>query len=113
MNLDAHLWAVEEFGAADLGDARRTQRLIRIAQDRAARPTASISGSCLESTACKATYRFFEHDRIQRESIVTSHRHVTIDRLAQPHGAVVLAVQDTTELDYTGHPATTGLILQP
>ena len=35
-------WVSEELGAANLGDARRTQRLIRIVEDLAAKPNASV-----------------------------------------------------------------------
>lgn len=41
MNDDA-VWAEEEFGEADLGDARRTIRLVRLATMLGAQPGASL-----------------------------------------------------------------------
>lgn len=35
-------WAEEELGSADLGDARVSRRLVRLAEDLSANPTASI-----------------------------------------------------------------------
>ena len=59
-----------------------------------------------DSAVLKAAYRFFDNDHIQVDAILVSHVHATTRRLgAVP---VVLAVQNTTYLDWTDHPATTG-----
>jgi hypothetical protein len=55
----------------------------------------------------KAAYRFFDNEAIDPQAILESHVLATSDRLA--HVSRVLAVQDTTELDWTTHPATTGM----
>ena len=39
-------WAAEEFGTAELGDARLTKRLVKVATDLAEKPTASLPGAC-------------------------------------------------------------------
>jgi hypothetical protein len=55
----------------------------------------------------KAAYRFFNNDGIVPQDILQSHVEATYTRLgAVP---VVLAVQDTTEVNWTRHPATEGL----
>ena len=41
--LDAQGWANQEFGNCDLGDPRRTRRLVKIVSDQAAQPTGSYS----------------------------------------------------------------------
>ena len=46
-------WAVTEFAEADLGDARRTQRLIRVATRVAQQPLASFLPSCDTMTELK------------------------------------------------------------
>lgn len=100
-------WAENEFGHAKLGDTRRTKRLVHMAEQRAKQPNASIpqmSGSLAEVSAA---YRFFDNEHIQAEPILASHVQATRERITGH--AVVLAVQDTTELDYTTHPATQGL----
>jgi len=100
-------WAEEEFAAADLGDARRTNRLIALADTFARRPSASLPHAAQDKAMLKAAYRFFDTDAIEPDAILTSHISATQDRCASV--PLVLAVQDTSELDWSQHPATTGL----
>jgi hypothetical protein len=100
-------WAMTEFGAALLGDARRTARLVRVAETLGARPSASLPDACADRAQLKAAYRFFANDAVEPAALLAPHAEATIARLAQQ--ALVLAVQDTTELDFTHHPATSGL----
>jgi hypothetical protein len=104
---DHNRWAFLEFCRADLGDVRRKQRLIQLASQRCASPNASIVQSCGSSSAAKAAYRFYDNDAIEPKSILASHQQATVERMSSK--SLVLAVQDTTELDYSHHPATEGL----
>ena len=100
-------WAEEEFGAADLGDARRTARLVQLAAALGAQPHASLPQATHTSALRKAAYRFFGSQYVASETILASHVHATQQRMqAVP---LVLAVQDTTLLDYTPYPDTDGL----
>lgn len=100
-------WAEVEFGNADLGDPRRTRRLIEIATARAQRPSVSLP-QCFENTAAlKAMYKFCDNEHVDRDAVLASHYQATTQRVANV--PVVLALQDTTELDFTHHPATQGL----
>ncbi len=107
MNPETQSWAEHEFGDADLGDSRRTQRLVKLAEQRGAQPNASITQSCGDKASAKAAYRFYENDAISTTGILSSHEEATQSRMS--HESVVLAAQDTTQLDYTHHPATEGL----
>jgi hypothetical protein len=100
-------WAAYEFAEADLGDARRTQRLIDLAETLGQRPTASLPEACGDAATLTAAYRFFDNDDIPAEAILTSHVQATDTRLREQ--PLVLAVQDTVYLDWTHHPATEGL----
>ena len=100
-------WAEEEFGAAELGDERRTARLVDLARTFAERPSVSLPEACEDGAQLKAAYRFFANEEIKPAAILASHVEATVTRMAAV--AVVLAVQDTTLLDFTGHSATTGL----
>ena len=100
-------WAVREFAETDLGDARRTQRLVALATLLAQRPGASLPKACGSRARLKAGYRFFDNAAIEAQALLASHVAATTTRLAAVPR--VLAVQDTTELDWTAHPATTGL----
>lgn len=100
-------WAVHEFADADLGDERRTTRLVELAYALGQHPTAALPEACGTSSMLKAAYRFFDNDGIVPQDILQSHVEATYTRLgAVP---VVLAVQDTTEVNWTRHPATQGL----
>jgi len=97
-------WAEEEWGAVDLGDRRLNQRVRRIAKAFYARPQAAIPQACATRAEAKATYRFFDHPATSLAQVLAPHYAATQARLRQE--AVVLAVQDTTSLNYTAHPAT-------
>ena len=103
---DAH-WAVTEFAEADLGDVRRTHRLVALASVLAQHPPAALPEACGDPAMLKAAYRFFDTEAIDPQDILLSHIEATYDRLASV--PVVLAVQDTTEVNWTRHPATRGL----
>ena len=100
-------WAVNEFADADLGDVRRTKRLVELAHVLAQRPTAALPEACGDGAMLKAAYRFFSNDDIEPQDFLYSHIESTYSRLDKV--PLVLAVQDTTEVDWTGHPATKGL----
>lgn len=100
-------WAVTEFATAELGDARRTQRLVEVATVLAQHPTAGLPEACGSRAALKATYRLLANAAIAPADLLASHVSATYERVVRV--PVVLAVQDTTEVDWTGHPATTGL----
>ncbi|MBI3329527.1 MAG: transposase [Nitrospinae bacterium] len=104
---DDDAWAVTACADADLGDARRTQRLVELATVFAQRPGASLPEACGNRAMVKAAYRFFDNEAIDPQDMLVSHVVATVDRLAA--APRVLAVQDTTELDWTAHPATKDL----
>jgi transposase-like protein/transposase Tn5 family protein len=100
-------WAALEFGDADLGDSRRTARLVQLATAVGAQPTASLPEASDDPAMLKAAYRFFDNDAINPNAMLASHVQATTARLRTVR--LALAVQDTTLLDWTHHPATTGL----
>lgn len=100
-------WAEQEWGAAPLGDARLVARLLTLGRDRYARPQASIPQTCGSRAKTKAAYRFFEHKDATLQNLLAPHSAATIQRMAQEK--VVLAIQDTTSLNYSTHPATENL----
>lgn len=62
------------------------------------------SGSAAES---QNIYRFWANERVKPEQILASHRPSVVGRANQQ--AVVLAIQDTTDLDFSGLKQTSGL----
>jgi hypothetical protein len=68
---------------------------------------ASIVQCCEGWAATKAGYRLLSNESVGWTAILEPHRVKTVARMAD-YGRV-LCIQDTTELDFTGHPGTRGL----
>jgi hypothetical protein len=100
-------WADEEWGHAALGDTRLVQRLVSLGRDRYAHPQANIPQTCGSRSKTKAAYRFFDHERVTLQNLLAPHIESTTKRVAKEK--VVLAIQDSTSLNYGTHPATEGL----
>ncbi len=100
-------WAEEEFGGAALGDRRLRQRLLTLARDFYARPQGNLPQLCQSRAKTRAAYRFFQHRQTEMDRLLQPHYQATQQRLANQK--VVLAVQDSTSLNYSTHPATQGL----
>lgn len=100
-------WAEEEFGTAELGDERRVKRLMTIARDFYLRPQANVPQACQSRAKTKAVYRFFDDKNNRMEKILEPHYEATLNRINSEK--IVLAVQDTTSLNYSTHPATENL----
>lgn len=107
MNDESLSWAEAEFGAAELGDIRRTNRLVELATVLGAQPHASLPQATEDMAQLKAAYRFFSSHYVEPDAMLASHVQATQRRMrAVP---LVLAVQDTTLLNYSHFPDTEGL----
>ncbi len=100
-------WAEEEFGGAELGDQRLTERLVQLAGVLGEKPQSSLPDASGEPATLKAAYRFFDNEGVTPAGMLHSHIEATYRRMARVER--VLAVQDTTYLDWTAHPATEDL----
>jgi hypothetical protein len=60
-----------------------------------------------DTTTSQAIYRFFSNPQVQPSQILGSHRAGVLSRIQAC--STVLAIQDTTDLNFTSHPKTTGL----
>jgi len=100
-------WAMKEFSGAGFPDCRLLKRAQLIMTQFAKQPTASIPQACGRWADIKAAYRFFDNNSIDPQTLLEPHRRATVARM-QEHD-VVLAVQDTTSLNYSTHPQTRGL----
>jgi hypothetical protein len=104
---DTQDWVLAEFGSVRLGDARRDVRLVELARQLGERPEASLPQALEDAAALKAAYRFFDNADFAHEKILAPHVASSIERMRGQE--VVLAVQDTTFIDYSSHPHTEGL----
>jgi hypothetical protein len=100
-------WAEEEFGGCDLPDARLQTRLLSLARDFYARPQANVAQACASRAKTKAAYRFMDHEQTTIDTLL--HPHFLATEVRVRTEAIVLAVQDTTSLNYTAHAATEGM----
>lgn len=100
-------WVEDELGKADFGDLRLRKRLLTIARDFYSLPQGSVAQACESRAKTKAAYRFFENSETTMDRVIKSHYEATLGRVAREQ--IVLAVQDTTSLNYSTHPATENL----
>ena len=91
------------FANADLGDARRTRRLVATARCDAAK-TGRLAASEAETTPkdLRAFYRLMNCDEVTHEAILEPHREAVFDKIVK-RKSPVLILHDATELDFTSH----------
>lgn len=100
-------WAWEQFGSADLGDFRRTKRLVRLAAQMAGNSSGTIPQQTQTTADMKAAYRLFATSEVTHEAICGPHFEQT--RAAASRLPVVFLIQDTAQLNFTTHPHCEGL----
>lgn len=100
MDKVAQRWTNEEFADLNLGDARLNKRARTLMDTFSAKPTASIPEACDSWSETCAAYRFLSNPDVTWEGILAPHWARTQERMAGH--AVVLCIQDTTELDFNG-----------
>lgn len=103
--VDNDQWVEGNFGSCELGDARRTKRLLTMARNVLAAPEKSIPQQNVEWSDVKAAYRFLDNENNTFERIATPHWQQT--RETQP--GRYLLISDTTDVNHFSHEATTGL----
>jgi len=100
-------WARQQFGQAQLGDKRRTDRVVAYAMAAAKAPSQSIPQQCGGAwDRIKGAYRLFDNQQVNFDKLQQPHRRQTMAAASQ--SAVTLFVHDTTVLSFN-HPATTDL----
>ena len=100
-------WAQQQFAQVVLGDVRRTRRAVKLATQMATQPQVSWPKQAGTWAATKAGYRWFDNDDVTFEALQTQHWAQT--RAAAATRAVVLHIQDGSQLDYSGPRARDGL----
>lgn len=93
-------WAQLEFGSVELGDRRRTNRLVDMATHLAQNPGGTLPQAFDSWAELKAAYRFLDQPRNGWEEISAAHWQRT--RAGCSEAGEYLLIEDTTDLDYTG-----------
>jgi hypothetical protein len=94
--IDTTDWAEQQFADCQLGDQRRTRRLMQVAEKVANDPSASFPDQMKSWGDLKAAYRLFACEDVTFEAIAEPHWQQT--RAVEPGRYLVLA--DTTEIDF-------------
>jgi hypothetical protein len=103
----AEEWVVRTFSTAELGDVRRTDRLLKIASALADNPSASLPQALETWGETLAAYRLLGNDAISYQDILLPHWSQVSHEATQCSRTLLLA--DTTEFDFSSHPALKGL----
>jgi len=94
---DSQVWAEQQFGECDLGDVRRTRRVVEYAARQAEQPSASTNAACGgDDAAAEGAYRMIRNSRIEPAALEKGPFEWTARRCVERE--VVLAIQDTMTL---------------
>ena len=85
----AAAWAASEFGSADLGDIRRTRRLVAMARGAALRPSGKVSAVFDRPREREGAYDFLESAHLEADAVAASVFDATLRRA---HGKQVVVV---------------------
>lgn len=99
-------WALAELSGTQLWDGRCCRSLAAICDRLSAHPGMSLSAA-LGPGLRQSAHRITSDERVDVNGLLAGHRQETAQRCREH--SLVLAVQDTTEMDYTSHKSTTGL----
>jgi Transposase DNA-binding/Transposase Tn5 dimerisation domain len=97
--LDTNAWAQQQFSACQLGDQRRTRRLVRLAEQVVSHPAGGFPEQTETWADLKAAYRLLDRTEVTFESVAEVHWQQTRRRSAGRY----LVLGDTTELDFGIH----------
>ena len=89
-------WAQLNFGTCELGDKRRTKRMVQVAEELASNPSASLPNQIELWKDLKAAYRLFDKKEVTFEAVAGPHWGLTKQAA---HGRCLI-IGDTTEFNF-------------
>ena len=95
--LDTQGWAERTFGGVQLHDMRRTRRAVQVASKLAMNPLGSLPAQMQTWKESKALYRLLDEPDVTFAALMQPHVEQTREQVSL--SAVVLLVQDTTDID--------------
>ncbi len=90
------------FGNAQLGDERRTRRLVYSADAICRHPGGTLPDKFRSPADLRAFYRLCDCGHVTHEAVLTSHRNKVLEEIGE-HNRDILVIHDSTELDYSTH----------
>jgi Transposase DNA-binding/Transposase DDE domain len=106
--LDALAWAKAQFGKVILGDARRTDRAVKVAAAMAEGGAENVPLETDTLAEARAAYRLFDKEDVTHEAITRQHRDQVI-AAAREANDVVFFIHDDSLLDFSHRHSLTGL----
>lgn len=103
---EAETWAVRTFGLAELGDLRRTDRLVQLAAALASHPQASLPAALRAEAETVGAYRLLNNAAITPETILMPH--FTATRREAATRKQVLMLGDSTSFNFSSHHSLQG-----
>ena len=100
-------WVSEELKYLDLGDKRLNTRLGKIVSELSEHPHETVPQAIKKPSDVQATYEFWENRHVKASKIIEAHKKATIEKIKEEK--VVLAVQDTTDLEFAPKKGRRGL----
>ena len=98
--VDPWAWAERNFSSADLGDRRRTRRLVAAAAKIACHPEKPFT-QLFDWNELRGFYRLCDQPQATLAAVMAPHRQQTWQRMGRQR--LVLILHDTTELDFSSH----------
>lgn len=107
--IDRDGWILEEFKNLAVNCGRIIKRFQKTMATLSKKLGESIAAASSNKSEAAAIYRLIDNEKLTEEVILDAHRKSTIERISESGEKIILNVQDTTELNYTGHKKTVGL----
>ena len=87
------------FGPAELGDKRRTKRLVNLADQMMRHPGGTLPHKLRNPSDLVALYRLCRCEKVTHAAVLAPHRQATLGQIQQ-RPEDVLILHDSTEIDY-------------
>ncbi len=94
-------FGVKQFGSAVLGDKRRTDRLVELADAFVKRPEGSLPHKCGSSAAYQGLLGLLHRPEVTHAAVIAPHEHNTHTLMNQRTGLTTLILGDFTEFDFS------------
>jgi hypothetical protein len=101
-------WVRKTWNSVKLGDKRRNQRAIKLAEHLLQAPAVSLPQATLSWSDLKGAYRLLNEEDVTHQALQEKHWAQVFDS-ARNHPGPVLFIQDGSVLDYSNRKGTAGL----
>jgi hypothetical protein len=96
---DVQAWSASTFGQCELGDARRTQRVVKMAASLASKLGQSVVKCMDEDAEVEGAYRLLRNPAVSSQALAEGGYAATVEHARERE--TLLAVEDTTSLSFS------------